>query len=155
MPCSSLLIAGRSALWAHALRLASDPQAAWDITQQTWMAIIKGLRCLNDPARFRPWAYRIVTNKAMDFLKATRPTQSLDERQLADNRLTRSPETHLDELLEMLAPAKRAILSLFCLEQLNIAEISAVLNIPKGTVKSRLFNARNELRELHERRFAE
>ena len=58
-------------LWQHALRLTDDREAAWDVTQQTWLGIIKGLRRLNDPARFRAWAYRITTNQAMDWLKVT------------------------------------------------------------------------------------
>ena len=37
-------------LWHHAFRLTADNQAAWDVTQQTWLAIIKGLRKLHDPA---------------------------------------------------------------------------------------------------------
>jgi len=39
-------------LWRHAFRLTADPQAAWDVTQQSWLGIIKGLRKLNDPANF-------------------------------------------------------------------------------------------------------
>ncbi len=56
-------------LWQHAFRLTSDNQAAWDITQQSWLGIIKGLRKLNDPANFKAWAYRITTNKSIDWIK--------------------------------------------------------------------------------------
>ena len=40
-------------LWQHAFRLTSDSQAAWDVTQQSWLGIIKGLRKLHDPANFK------------------------------------------------------------------------------------------------------
>jgi len=60
-------------LWQHAYRLTSDSQAAWDITQQSWLGIIKGLRKLHDPAKFRSWAYRITTNKSIDWMKKISP----------------------------------------------------------------------------------
>jgi RNA polymerase sigma-70 factor (ECF subfamily) len=48
---------------------------------------------------------------------------------------------------------KQAILSLYYFEQLNVYEISIALNIPKGTVKSRLYSARNKLKELYENEY--
>ena len=134
-------------LWQHALRLTDDREAAWDVTQQTWLGIIKGLRRLNDPARFRAWAYRITTNQAMDWLKKNRGST----RSIADHPEPTSPETAdlgLMELLPKLDLKKRLVLSLFYLEQLTIPEISAALGIPSGTVKSRLHKARQELKEL-------
>jgi len=56
-------------LWQHAFRLTADQQAAWDVTQQSWLAIIKGLRKLSDPANFKAWAYGITTNKSIDWIK--------------------------------------------------------------------------------------
>ena len=55
-------------LWEHAFRLTGDNQAAWDITQQAWLGIMKGLRKLHDPANFKPWAYKITTNKSIDWI---------------------------------------------------------------------------------------
>lgn len=56
-------------LWRYVFRLTYDVHSAWDITQQCWLEIIKGLRRLNDPACFKAWAYRIATNKSIDLLK--------------------------------------------------------------------------------------
>lgn len=143
----SLVRRWQKRLWQHALRLTDDPEAAWDVTQQTWLGIIKGLRRLNDPARFRAWAYRITTNQAMDWLKKNRSST----KSMADHPEPVSPETAdlgLLELLPKLDLKKRLVLSLFYLEQLTIPEISAALGIPTGTVKSRLHKARQELKEL-------
>jgi RNA polymerase sigma-70 factor (ECF subfamily) len=52
------------------------------------------------------------------------------------------------ELLEKLDIKKRVVLSLYYFEQLSVAEISTALKIPKGTVRSRLHNAREELKHL-------
>ena len=54
----------------------------------------------------------------------------------------------MKELLDRLDTKKKVVLSLYYLEQLTVTEISMVLRIPKGTVRSRLHNAREELRSL-------
>ena len=56
-------------LWQHAYRMTADKEAAWDVTQQSWLGIIKGLRKLDDPENFKAWAYRITTNKSIDWIK--------------------------------------------------------------------------------------
>jgi RNA polymerase sigma factor (sigma-70 family) len=134
-------------LWAHAHRLTGDAEAAWDATQEAWLGIVKGLGKLHDPARFRPWAYRIVTNKALDLLASRRPAQSLPDTLATPS----SAAAEVGELLARLDPDKRVVLVLFYMEDLSIAEIASILKIPPGTVKSRLFNARDACRSLWQR----
>ena len=135
-------------LWFHAYRLTADPEAAWDITQQTWLAVIKGLHALHDPAKFKPWAYRIATNKALDLVKAKPAVEPLPDGPIRDMRSHWPEDDALAEQLDRLDPDKKAILVLHYLEDLSVAEICSVLRIPAGTVKSRLYNARNALRSL-------
>ena len=137
-------------LWHHAFRLTSDCQAAWDITQQTWLAVIKGLRKLHDPANFRAWAYRITTNKSIDWIKRNEAEKHADIARLPEIEQPASSDTGLIELLAKLDFRKRAVLCLHYFERLSLAEIGEVLKIPKGTVKSRLHSARNELKEMYE-----
>ena len=134
-------------LWLHAYRLTADPQAAWDVTQQTWLAIIKGLSKLHDPAKFKPWAYRIATNKAIDLLKAKQATQPLSEQPTQDMQTNAGADCTFFELLDHLNANQKAVIALYYMDDLTIAEISSVLDIPEGTVKSRLHNARNELKK--------
>ena len=137
-------------LWYHAFRLTCDSQAAWDITQQCWLGIIKGLRKLHDPANFRAWAYGITTNKSIDWIKKTRTVKhiSIDEVEELQQK-----ESGIKELFEKLDIRKKIILSLYYFEQLSVPEISRVLKIPKGTVKSRLHKARKELKELWQKHY--
>ena len=145
-------------LWQHAKRLTGDAEAAWDVTQQSWLAIIKGMRKLHDPANFKGWAYRITTNKSADWIKRRQKQRqgqlAIEEVQNAHNRRTKGEsDAGLKELLERLDMKKRAVLSLYYFEQLSVAEIGSALRIPAGTVKSRLSNARKELRELWQEYF--
>ena len=135
-------------LWQHAYRLVGDTEAAWDVTQQTWLGIIKGLRKLRDPADFRAWAYRITTNKSIDWIKKSRAARRVSIEGVQEPQQKQKQDAGLKDLLEKLDIRKRAVLSLYYFEQLSVPEIGAALGIPTGTVKSRLHNARRELKEL-------
>ena len=135
-------------LWQHAFRLTSDTEAAWDITQQSWLGIIKGLRKLHDPANFKAWAYKITTNKSINWIKKKSSARQIQIESPGDFPAEVKSDTGITELLDKLSAAKKAVLSLYYFEQLTISEISIALNIPQGTVKSRLHKARKELKVL-------
>ena len=146
-----LVLRWQKRLWQHAYRLAGDTEAAWDITQQSWLGIIKGLQKLDDPANFRAWAYRITTNKAIDWINKNNADKQINIEDIEDIRgqlHEQKKDTGVKELLDKLDMKKRTILCLYYFEQLNISEIGVALQIPSGTVKSRLHNAREKLKEL-------
>jgi len=140
-------------LWRHAYHMTGRSEAAWDVTQESWLGIIRGIRRLNDPAKFRSWAYRIVTNKASDWIRKNEAVKQISIEEIQERKHKEKKDTGVKELLQKLDVRKKAVLSLYYFEQLNIPEISAALNIPKGTVKSRLASARKELKELWQQHF--
>jgi RNA polymerase sigma-70 factor, ECF subfamily len=142
-------------LWWHAYRLTGSADAAWDITQESWLSIVRSLRRLRQPARFGAWAYRIVSYKAYDWrLKRGRgcpeweslegPVPEADPGQ---------PEAIRDvqDILRRLSAGAQALLNLRYLEGFDLAEIAEMLRLPEGTVKSRLHAARNEFKQRWER----
>ena len=136
-------------LWHYAYRLVGDTEAAWDITQDSWLGIIKGLRKLHDPANFKAWAYRITTNKSIDWIRKSKAVKQISIEELQDHQHEEEEkDTGVKELMVKLDVRKQVVLSLYYFEQLSVPEISAALKIPKGTVKSRLHSARKELKEL-------
>ena len=140
-------------LWHYAFNLTVDSEAAWDITQESWLGIIKGLKKLHDPANFRAWAYRITTNKSIDWLKKKSKNQQINLDSIEVDCHQKKDDLEINELIQRLKNDSRAVLSLYYFEQLSIPEISIALNIPQGTVKSRLFKARGELKQLWEKYF--
>ena len=140
-------------LWRYAYRLVGDTEAASDITQESWLGIIKGIRKLNDPARFKPWAYKIVTNKANDWMRKSKNTRNISIEETQNNRHKEKKDIGVKELVRKLDFRKKVVLSLYYFEQLSISEISLALRIPKGTVKSRLASARKEFKELWQHHF--
>jgi len=137
-----------SKLWQHAKRLTSDRQAAWDITQKSWYDIIKGLRRLEDPARFAAWAYQITTHRAMDWLRTRQRQQHSPLSAIESPCASEDDSAEVREALLQLKEGSRLVLTLYYWEHLSVAEISIVLEIPAGTVKSRLYKARKELKAL-------
>ncbi|MHC4519709.1 MAG: RNA polymerase sigma factor [Planctomycetota bacterium] len=135
-------------LWQHACRLVGDSDAAWDVTQQSWLTIIKGLRNLREPAHFKAWAYRITTSKAVDWIRKDQRQKHVRIEALRSQPSEAARDAGVKELLEKLDVKKKVVLSLYYFEQLNVTEISTALKISKGTVRSRLHRAREELKDL-------
>jgi RNA polymerase sigma-70 factor (ECF subfamily) len=140
-------------LWRYAYNLTGDSEAARDITQDSWLGIIKNLRKLNDPANFKAWAYRITTNKSIDWMRKNRAVKQISIEEIHDHQHEEKKDSGLKELLEKLDVRKKVVLSLYYFEQLSVLEISTALKIPKGTVRSRLHSARKELKELWQQHF--
>lgn len=138
-------------LWRYAFNLTGDTDAAWDITQESWLGIIKGLRKLNDAANFRAWAYRITTNKSIDWIRNNKAVQQINLDEIQDRRYAAKKDIGVKELLEKMNMKNKTVLTLYYFEKLSVPEIGAALKIPKGTVKSRLYSARKELKELWQR----
>ena len=142
-------------LWRHAWRLTGDEAAAWDAIQETWIGISRGLRRLDDPAAFPGWAYQIVSHKCRDWLRRQRRQRQIDELYMAEaqeesREPAREQNESLEEALSQLSGSDRAILSLRYEDSFGTAEIAAILGVPEGTVKSRLFHARKRLRQFLE-----
>ena len=138
----------------HACRMTGQPDAARDAVQEAWLAIVRSLGRLDDPARFAPWAYRIVSNKCVDWVRKQGRRRELDRELVAEKRreekIDRTSEdgeqARVLEALHSLPPERQALLSLYYLDGFSVREIADILEIPAGTVKSRLFHARNELK---------
>ena len=140
-------------LWRHAYRLTGNVEAAWEATQDGWAGILRGLGKLDDPARFGAWAYRIVTHKAVDWVRSRR--KAAGNRPLAADPPAPAggEDARVDRVraaLDRLPPAMRVILALRYRDEFATAEIAEILGIPAGTVKSRLHHARRELKRLVE-----
>jgi RNA polymerase sigma-70 factor (ECF subfamily) len=142
-----------AALWRHAYRLTHDRELAWDAVQEAWCAIYRRLDRLDDPAAFPKWAFRIVTNKCRDFARSNHRHQAALANYEAQPKLPVSPATRDERLalaLERLDPALRVLVALYYEESFSIREISEITGDPEGSVKSRLYRARHELRRMME-----
>ena len=148
-------------LWRHACHLIGQTDGAADALQDAWLAIVRGLPRLRDPAVFRSWAYRIVSRRCADWIRRRQQDRVVTERAIPDAADAPAPEadpdsdgndvTALRRAIRQLPADHHVVLTLHYLDGLSVREIACALDIPQGTVKSRLHNARNNLRETLER----
>jgi RNA polymerase sigma-70 factor (ECF subfamily) len=133
--------------------VTKDKELSKDIAQESWIVIINNLHKLKRLDRFKNWAFRIVYTKAIDGVKR-KNKESAQLRTVIINE-TNVPSVEIDRnriqvaLLKAickLPKGKQDIIRLFYTEEYSINEISTFLNIPIGTVKSRLFKAREKLK---------
>jgi RNA polymerase sigma-70 factor (ECF subfamily) len=136
-----------------------------DLVQEVFLRVWKGLPNLQKPSYFSTWLYRISWNVATDRrrqLAKNRPEGELYEETPEDDspigKIASRPQDtpdlmklHYQDLvqrsLECLSLEHRVVLVLHDLEDLPQKEVAKILNLPLGTVKSRLFYARNEIRK--------
>ena len=123
-------------LLRFALSLCSNRALAQDAVQDAWVTVARRLRRLEDPRAFRSWVFRAVRWRVLDLLRSGHGGSAG-----ADNER----RLDLDAAIEALSPIDRQALELFYLTGLTVVEIAGVLEIPAGTVKSRLHRARNQL----------
>ncbi len=140
-----------SVAYHHGLDLAMAEDAAQEAFVKAWLALP---RFREAAGSFRAWLCRITINAATDAQRRTHPVNELDDR-MVDRESSPEDQAESDErvravrrALAQLPPASRAALVLREYEGLSYAEIAATLDIPTGTVMSRLSYARSRLREL-------
>lgn len=138
-------------LLAHAWRLLGDAEAARDAVQEGWVEIVRGLSGLRDERAFPVWAYRIVSRRCAKAVgAAVRGRQLATELEAAGAPET-APESDRDHdrlraAIRALPAEQRAAIALFHFEELSVAEVAVALDVPAGTVKTRLMHARRKLR---------
>lgn len=134
-------------------RMARDEAEAADWTQEVFVRVFRRLNGYDGRANFSTWIYRVALNFCLDQLK--RPERRGSRLEDADHRIaSENPEDaafskerteSVWKAMDKLTPKLRSVLVLKDLEGLSYSEISRILEIPEGTVGSRLNQARKEL----------
>lgn len=145
-------------LLAHAWRLTGDADLAREAAQESWIEILRGLGRLRDERAFPAWAYQIVSRRCARQIGRVRRGRALAVAAAAEPvETSTAPEegdapamARLQAALADLPPEQRAAIGLFYLEDLSVAETAVALNVPAGTVKTRLMHARRKLRAVLE-----
>lgn len=145
-------------LFAYAFRIVQQRSAAEDAFQETFLRVFRKREHYRAGAPFRPWLYTICLNTCRDALRSRnrRPEAELDKAALVVPDAQPGPETltgqsamaeSIKQAIEKLPDKQREVFLLAYYQQLQYPEISAILDIPVGTVKSRMFHASRFLAE--------
>ena len=134
----------------HATAVLGNRQDALDAVQEAFIDAYKALDRFDFSRRFYPWFYVLLRNRCFKMLASTgrRDTvQSLEETEIlaSDSASSIEDVLSLEAALLCLSPEDRELITLKYLEGLSYQELAELLQIPKGTVMSRLFYARKQL----------
>jgi len=129
-------------LFRYISRLLNDTAAAEDVLQETLLRIARKIQWLNEPSVFEAWAYRIASREVFRMAKrsgAAAVTEELDVDLAApDVQPPRMTWDELGRLTRELSPECRAVMALHYGEDRPLKEVAEILDVPLGTVKSRL-----------------
>ena len=148
---TSLVKRYHSMLISYAYRTTQNGEAAQDSVQEAWKVVLGKLQALHDPAHFKTWIYRIVHNKAVDWVrKQTKERVQNEVFQSAEAEESESDDKieKMADALRRLDPVKRQLIEMYYRDNLSVHDISIILKIPEGTVKSRLYSARSTLKDM-------
>jgi len=136
----------------HHLKNFTDAE---DIAQEVFLEAYRQLRTLRRPERFGFWLNGITTNLCKMWLRRQRPIVSIDELQQHDE-LTTNPDEFSEqhelhelvmEAISQLPEPNRIVLTLYSIDGLSYGEISEFLDVPIGTVRSRIHRAKQTLKK--------
>lgn len=153
--CRELVRRHHAGVYAYLRRLARSPDVAEDLTQDTYAQAWKHVGSLRRSASLRAWLLTIARNEFLQWLRARRPEEPLPDgltraasaEPSAEVRLFASERAgHLRSAVARLEPSLQEAVGLHYFQDLSLREVSEVLGIPTGTVKSRLNRALSELR---------
>lgn len=134
----------QDSIYSIAMTFTRNPHQAEDLAQEAWIRILKGLPGFRGDSRFTTWIYRVVMNT---FLNASRPREAeLPQAASSRDELSRT-ETGLavQAAVRSLPEEFRSVVALRFIADLSYSEIAVTLQIPLGTVQSRLSRALERL----------
>jgi RNA polymerase sigma-70 factor (ECF subfamily) len=141
------------AAYRTALLIAHDRAAAEDIAQEAFVAALRALPRFDRSRPLQPWLHRIVVNRAIDWARSRRLRREIGADDVPEPAAPAEASLGLGEAGEALArltPEHRAVVVMRYLLELTPGEIAAVLDIPRGTVNSRLRRGLDALGEVLE-----
>lgn len=169
----SLVELYKDKIYSYVSRMLQDPSEAQDVTQEAFVRAYEALPAFRGASSFRTWLYRIASNLAIDSVRGRKrrgrnaipldqpldseegelaPQLAEESRGPAEEALSQELQQKVQEAILELSPKLRPVLILYDLQGMSYREIAQTLGCPLGTVKSRLFNARNQLKDILEER---
>ena len=145
-------------LRAFLYKMMAGRRSVDDLAQEVWMDVLRDLPRLADPGAFVPWFYRIARNRVFRLLRRREPAPSINDLagDVADAAeepadFTAEDAEAVHAALDRLNAEHREVLLLRFMEDMSYEQIAQAVGRPVGTVRSRIYNAKRELRVMMER----
>lgn len=134
-------------MYRLALGILHKEADAQDIVSESVIRAYENIGSLKNIAKFKPWIMQIVVNEARGIYRKSKRLECVEDMDVL--QLSHQDEHHeLWDVVIRLEYIYREVIILYFYEQMQIKEISKILHIAEGTVKSRLFRAKKLLKEM-------
>ncbi|MHC4711697.1 MAG: RNA polymerase sigma factor [Planctomycetota bacterium] len=142
-------------IFAYIRAVLADEEAAWDVSQEVWLSVVRALRGRTAIRCFAAWLYRLAHNKCITHLRRKgrlEKTAAIESRndaasgEMADTIRAAEDAGLVREALARLPLPQREAITLFYLDDMSLRRISEILNAPIGTIQSRLHHGRAKLK---------
>ena len=141
---SRIIIQNKESMYKTAIVILKNEDDAYDALQEALIKMYSNISKLQNKEMFKYWSKRIIINSCYDLINKNKKVVNITTK-LTENY---NCEDELVKILENIEPDLRLTVTLYYYDELSIKEISKVLNIPEGTVKSRLARARGKLYDI-------
>jgi RNA polymerase sigma-70 factor, ECF subfamily len=149
-------------VYQFALRRVSNNADAAEIANETMLEVWRAAARFAGDSRVRTWLFGIVNHRAIDLLRRRRRTTEGELDELADESACSVADVvggaqdagHVRHCVEQLPERQRAVVHLAFFEELSYPEVAEVLNVPVGTIKTRVMHAKQRLQHCLAERFA-
>jgi RNA polymerase sigma-70 factor (ECF subfamily) len=148
-----LVIRYQKAVYNAALRLLRDAEEARDVAQTTFLKVFEHLADYDPSFKFYSWIYRIAVNESLNVLGRRRPYEQISGEEADEapgpDRLIEGDQTRhaIENALMRISPELRTVIVLRHFMHLSYQDMGEILVLPEKTVKSRLYSARQLLRD--------
>ena len=148
----------------YVFRMLNDYDSSLDVTQEVFIKVYNSLERYSSEYKFSTWLYRIAHNAAIDYIRRRSPNEQSIETENKDGAYqlqiespNPTPEqerersewrTEIEAVVKCLPSVYRELILLRHAQDLSYDEIAEITNLPLGTVKNRLFRAREMMREI-------
>ncbi len=158
-------LAHRPQSWDHLIAHFERPLAYYiaqmvgaqhraDVLQDLWLSAYASISTLSNPEDLRPWLYRLAHRRCIDALRKQGKQEAILTATETPHTSAREPQElpldtdvrQLHNAVLALEPLYRSVVVLFYFEELSINQVAQALELPPGTVKSRIHHARKQLR---------
>lgn len=131
----------------HAFAILANREDALDATQEAFVDAFRSLKSFDTERRFYPWFYALLRNRCYKLIEKRHETENIEDAEIIAPSAGVSGEERiaLERALISLSKEDREIITLKYLDGFSYDEIVELLEIPRGTVMSRLFYARKQL----------
>lgn len=135
-------------LYKVAIAMTKNDDDALDCIQEAILQAYISIKDLRQDEYFKTWLIKILINKCNALLKKNKKILNLDVSITENDKVEQSEKLELKDSINNLDSDLKIIVILYYYEDMSIKDISESLNIPQGTIKSRLSRARSKLKEM-------